>query len=416
MRSTPCRRTRATTRPSGSGGIIAGRLRRAVGPGQQRAPAQPGHRRAVHPRAPPSSSTRPPPPSRPALITPDLHLLRQRRPSRSRAASTTARPASSTTAPATPPATYNVSSALTVSSDDFFYNLGYLFYAQAGQVRRHAHPGPGRPVRPGRADRHRPARRGRRAGSTARPSGSSSTPRPRRPSPTPPGTPGDNIEMAFGQGGTYITPIEQAVAYATFANGGTRYAPQVAAAVVSPVRPGGQEVHPPGHRPRGLSPADLPGPADRVRRVWSSSPNGHGLRAFQGLQLPRRAGRQDGHGRHRAGQGAHGLVRRVRADRPTPSTWWSASSTRPATGPRPPPRWSGTIFSYLAAHPVGAGGRPTGPEALSEPTSRSRCRRHRRTDRRPPTTSGDHGRGSPRPRPAAPERPPVPASAPVGWP
>ena len=40
--------------------------------------------------------------------------------------------------------------------------------------------------------------------------------------------------MAFGQGATVITPIEQAVAYSTFANGGTRYAPQVAAAIVSP--------------------------------------------------------------------------------------------------------------------------------------------------------------------------------------
>ena len=40
--------------------------------------------------------------------------------------------------------------------------------------------------------------------------------------------------MAFGQGSTVITPIEQAVAYSTFANGGTRYAPQVAAAIVSP--------------------------------------------------------------------------------------------------------------------------------------------------------------------------------------
>jgi penicillin-binding protein 2 len=45
---------------------------------------------------------------------------------------------------------------------------------------------------------------------------------------------GDNIEMAFGQGETLVTPIEQAVAYATFANGGTRYQPQVAAAIVSP--------------------------------------------------------------------------------------------------------------------------------------------------------------------------------------
>ena len=58
------------------------------------------------------------------------------------------------------PGTYNISSALTVSSDDFFYNLGYLFYAKSGPVRRHAHPGHRRPVRPGPADRHRPARRG----------------------------------------------------------------------------------------------------------------------------------------------------------------------------------------------------------------------------------------------------------------
>ena len=32
-----------------------------------------------------------------------------------------------------PTGSYNVSSALTVSSDDFFYNLGYLFYAQQGK-------------------------------------------------------------------------------------------------------------------------------------------------------------------------------------------------------------------------------------------------------------------------------------------
>ncbi|MGH9046403.1 MAG: penicillin-binding protein 2 [Acidimicrobiales bacterium] len=45
---------------------------------------------------------------------------------------------------------------------------------------------------------------------------------------------GDNIEMAFGQGGTLITPIGLADAYATFANGGTRYKPEVAAALVDP--------------------------------------------------------------------------------------------------------------------------------------------------------------------------------------
>jgi penicillin-binding protein 2 len=45
---------------------------------------------------------------------------------------------------------------------------------------------------------------------------------------------GDNIETAFGQGETTVTPVQQAVAYAAFANGGTRYQPEVAAAIVSP--------------------------------------------------------------------------------------------------------------------------------------------------------------------------------------
>jgi len=45
---------------------------------------------------------------------------------------------------------------------------------------------------------------------------------------------GNNLEMAFGQGATLLTPIEVADAYSTFANGGTKYQPQVAAAIVSP--------------------------------------------------------------------------------------------------------------------------------------------------------------------------------------
>ncbi|MGD0219184.1 MAG: penicillin-binding protein 2 [Acidimicrobiales bacterium] len=45
---------------------------------------------------------------------------------------------------------------------------------------------------------------------------------------------GDNVEMAFGQGETVVTPIQLATAYATLANGGTRYAPKLAASVISP--------------------------------------------------------------------------------------------------------------------------------------------------------------------------------------
>jgi len=44
---------------------------------------------------------------------------------------------------------------------------------------------------------------------------------------------GDNIEMAFGQGATALTPIEMADAYATLVNGGTHYAPQVAAGLAT---------------------------------------------------------------------------------------------------------------------------------------------------------------------------------------
>lgn len=45
---------------------------------------------------------------------------------------------------------------------------------------------------------------------------------------------GDQVEMAFGQGATEITALQLANEYATFANGGTRYAPQVIAAMVGP--------------------------------------------------------------------------------------------------------------------------------------------------------------------------------------
>lgn len=45
---------------------------------------------------------------------------------------------------------------------------------------------------------------------------------------------GDAINTAFGQGETLITPLQLANAYATFANGGTRYAPEVAGEVISP--------------------------------------------------------------------------------------------------------------------------------------------------------------------------------------
>jgi penicillin-binding protein 2 len=127
----------------------------------------------------------------------------------------------------------DITTALTVSSDDFFYNLGALFYGATGKY------GP-TPIQ----DFANAYSLGEQTGidlpgETTAARVDSQSERVKLHAENPVAFPntywytGDNVEMAFGQGGTVITPIEQAVAYATFANGGTRYAPQVAAAIVS---------------------------------------------------------------------------------------------------------------------------------------------------------------------------------------
>ncbi len=127
----------------------------------------------------------------------------------------------------------NLISALTQSDDYYFYNLGYLFYVEqakygptpiqnvAGQYGLGEPTGIDLPDEaPGRVDSQAVRKALHKENPTAFPYTTWYE--------------GDNIEMAFGQGGTVVTPIEEAVAYATFANGGTRYQPQIAAAIVNP--------------------------------------------------------------------------------------------------------------------------------------------------------------------------------------
>ncbi|NNN20504.1 MAG: hypothetical protein HKL80_00685, partial [Acidimicrobiales bacterium] len=127
----------------------------------------------------------------------------------------------------------NIIKALAASDDVFFYTLGYQFYAKAGQygstpiqdmankygfgeITGISLPG----EQSGRVD----SLATREALYKAAPKAFN-----------PPGWyTGDNIEMAFGQGETVITPLQLADAYATFANGGTRFAPKIAAAAVTP--------------------------------------------------------------------------------------------------------------------------------------------------------------------------------------
>lgn len=127
----------------------------------------------------------------------------------------------------------NLALALTKSSDYYFYNLGYLFWTQQSRYGQSpientaASYGLGQYTNidlpnevEGRVDS--PATRQElHAGAP-------------QAFPDPSWYTGDNVEMAFGQGMTALTPIEMADAYATFANGGTRYEPEVAAGVASP--------------------------------------------------------------------------------------------------------------------------------------------------------------------------------------
>jgi penicillin-binding protein 2 len=125
----------------------------------------------------------------------------------------------------------NLPSALTKSSDYYFYNLGYLFWAH---TRRYGET----PIQDvaakyglgqyslidlpyesvGRVDSPTVRIALHNQYGAAFPNYQWYT--------------GDNVEMAFGQGSTAVTPISMLEAYATFANGGTRYEPQIAAGVV----------------------------------------------------------------------------------------------------------------------------------------------------------------------------------------
>ena len=97
---------------------------------------------------------------------------------------------------------------------------------------------------------------------------------------------GDNVNMSIGQGDVAVTPLQLANAYATFANGGTRYAPNIAwkitrgrneSAVKRTFEPriNGSVQLPPGHRDALL---------DGLLGV-TSRPGGTAYGVFQGFPL-----------------------------------------------------------------------------------------------------------------------------------
>jgi penicillin-binding protein 2 len=126
----------------------------------------------------------------------------------------------------------DLSTALTESSDYYFYNLGYLFWSQQARygqtpIQNVAHQyGLDQYTDIDLPDEVQ----GRVDSPQVRKELHAEAPKD---FPYVSWYTGDNIEMAFGQGTTALTPIALANAYATFANGGTRYAPEVAAGIVN---------------------------------------------------------------------------------------------------------------------------------------------------------------------------------------
>jgi penicillin-binding protein 2 len=127
----------------------------------------------------------------------------------------------------------NIVTALAASVDTFFYNLGYLFYTHQSQYGA-------TPIQttasqyglgvasgidlPGEASGGIDSQALRVYDHTHYP----------KYYPYDTWFAGDQVEMAFGQGETVITPLQLATAYATFANGGTRYVPHVVSDIVDP--------------------------------------------------------------------------------------------------------------------------------------------------------------------------------------
>jgi len=113
--------------------------------------------------------------------------------------------------------TVSLVTALEVSSDVFFYELGYRMW-NTGDLQHWAHAlGIGRPTGidlPGAEEGLLPSQRWRnqlyKEGGTERPWSA-----------------GDNIQLATGQGDLQTNPLQMAIAYATLANGGTVVTPHV---------------------------------------------------------------------------------------------------------------------------------------------------------------------------------------------
>ncbi len=123
--------------------------------------------------------------------------------------------------------TVDMARAITVSSDAFFYSIGADFWNSRGQlgeealqdaVRRFGLDQETGVALPSESDGRIPSPEQRRDQFDANPGAFAERN----------WFTGDNVNMSIGQGDVAVTPLQLGNAYATFANGGTRYAPNIA--------------------------------------------------------------------------------------------------------------------------------------------------------------------------------------------
>jgi len=125
----------------------------------------------------------------------------------------------------------NVSRALTVSSDVFFYWLGERFWNERGKLGQAAIQDVARSL--GMGEYSEVDLPFESDGRVADPAGRERLNRANPVAfPFPQWYTGDNLNVAVGQGDTVVTPLQLANAYAAFVNGGTVFAPQVGDAVL----------------------------------------------------------------------------------------------------------------------------------------------------------------------------------------
>ena len=115
--------------------------------------------------------------------------------------------------------------AITISSDAYFYNVGAQFWLQ--RDRFGGDDGMQNLMLPfGIGDETGVALTGEASGRV--PTATWKREYSERVGGDPDWRTGDNVNMAIGQGDVLVTPLQLANGYATFANGGTRYVPQIA--------------------------------------------------------------------------------------------------------------------------------------------------------------------------------------------